>query len=80
MPNGVSTEIIGIRQFLRFLEDRCLIKKGIHHACFSRQNKSRRIVSNYTAKQAEILCSEYKDLPTNLRNRATYLLALKCGL
>lgn len=80
MPNGVSTEIIGIRQFLRFLEDRCLIKKGIHHACFSRQNKSRRIVSTYTAKQAEILCSEYKDLPTNLRNRAAYLLALKCGL
>lgn len=79
-PNGVSTEIIGIRQFLRFLEDRYLIKKGTHHACFSRQNKSRRIISTYTDKQVEILCGEYQKLPTNLRNRAAYLLALKCGL
>lgn len=79
-PNGVSTEIIGIRQFLRFLEDRYFIKTGIHHACFSRQNKSRRIVSTYTDKQVEILCGEYQALQTNLRNRAAYLLALKCGL
>jgi hypothetical protein len=27
-PNGVSTEIIGIRHFLRFLEDRDFIKKA----------------------------------------------------
>lgn len=80
MPSGVSTEIIGVRQFVRFLEDRHLMKKGIHHACFSRRNKSRRIVSTYTDKQAEILCREYQELPTNLRNRAAYLLALKCGL
>lgn len=79
-PNGVSTEIIGIRQFLRFLEDRYPIKKGIHLACFSRQNKSRRIISTYTDKQVEILCGEHQELPTNLRNRAAYLLALKCGL
>jgi len=79
-PNGVSTEIIGIRQFLRFLEDRYLMQKSAHHACFSRQNKSRRIVSTYTDKQVEILCSDYQDLPANLRNRAAYLLALKCGL
>lgn len=79
-PNGVSTEIIGIRQFLRFLESRNYIKKDIHHACFSRQNRSRRIVSAYTDKQAEILCREQRELPTNLRNRAVYLLALKCGL
>lgn len=79
-PNGVSTEIIGLRQFLRFLEDRYLMKKGTHHACFSRQNKSRRIISTYTDKQVEILCGEYQELPTNLRNRAAYLLALKCGL
>ena len=79
-PNGVSTEIIGIRQFLRFLEDRHFIKTGIHHACFSRQDKSRRIVSTYTDRQVEVLCSEYQALQTNLRNRAAYLLALKCGL
>ncbi len=79
-PNGVSTEIIGIRQFLRFLEDRYPIKKGIHLACFSRQKKSRRIISTYTDKQVEILCGEHQELPTNLRNRAAYLLALKCGL
>ncbi len=79
-PNGVSTEIIGIRQFLKFLEDRYFIKTGIHHACFSRQNKSRRIVSTYTDKQIEILCGEYQELQTNLRNRVAYLLALKCGL
>lgn len=79
-PNGVSTEIIGLRQFLRFLEDRCFIKAGIHHACFSGQNKSRRIVSTYTDKQIEILCGEHQNLRTNLRNRAAYLLALKCGL
>lgn len=79
-PNGVSTEIIGIRHFLRFLESRNFIKKDIHHACFSRQNRSRRIVSTYTDKQTEILCREQQELPTNLRNRAAYLLALKCGL
>lgn len=79
-PNGVSTEIIGIRHFLRFLEDRDFIKKGIHHACFSRKNKSRRIISTYTDKQVNILCGEYQALQTNLRNRAAYLLALKCGL
>lgn len=79
-PTGVSTEIIGVRQFLRFLEGRYFIKTGIHHACFSRQNKSRRIVSTYTDKQAEILCGEYQALQTNLRNRTAYLLALKCGL
>lgn len=39
-PNGVSTEIIGVRQFLRFLEDRCFIRTGIHHACFSRKIKA----------------------------------------
>lgn len=79
-PNGVSAEIIGIRQFLVFLENRHFIKKGIHHACFSRQNKSRRIVSTCTDKQVETLCGEYPDLPTNLRNRVAHLLALKCGL
>lgn len=79
-PNGVSAEIIGIRQFLRFLESRNFITKDIHHACFSRQNRCRRIVSTYTDKQAELLCREHGELPTNLRNRAAYLLALKCGL
>lgn len=79
-PNGVSTEIIGIRQFLRFLESRHFIKEDIHHACFSRQNTSRRIVSTYTDKQTEILCREHRELLTNLRNRTAYLLALKCGL
>ena len=79
-PNGVSTEIIGVRHFLRFLEDRCVIRTGIHQACFSRQNKSRRIVTTYTDEQAKILCGEYPGLETNLRNRAAYLLALKCGL
>lgn len=78
--NGVSTEIIGIRQFLRFLESRNFIKKDIHQACFSRQNRSRRIVTTYTDKQAEILYREQRELPTNFRNHAAYLLALKCGL
>ncbi len=31
-------------------------------------------------KQTEILCREHRELSTNLRNRAAYLLALKCGL
>ena len=60
-PNGISTEIIGIRHFLRFLEDRDFIKKGIHHACFSRKNKSRRIISTYTDKKGEIRPQYFMD-------------------
>ena len=77
--SGVSTEIIGLRKFLIYLEDRDIVK-NCHGACLSRCNTSKRIVTTYSDSQIDTL---FKDLPhsfANLRNKAIFMLALKCGL
>jgi site-specific recombinase XerD len=79
-PAGVSTEVAGVKHFIMFLEDRNMVKKGTHCACFYKPNKSRRIVSVCTDEQVKTLCTERHDMLTDLRNRAAYLLALRCGL
>ncbi|MFA6664773.1 MAG: tyrosine-type recombinase/integrase [Sphaerochaetaceae bacterium] len=79
-PAGVSTEVAGVKHFIMFLEDRNVLREGTHCACFCEPNKSRRIISVCTDEQVKTLCTERHDLLADLRNRAAYLLALRCGL
>ena len=80
MPEGISCEIIALRQFLCYLESLSIIKENIHMACLSRCNDQRRITSIYSDEQVKTLLADYEHLPTNIRNKAVYLLAVKCGL
>lgn len=79
-PEGISSEIISLRQFLCYLEGQSLISENIHMACLSRCNDQRRITSIYSDEQVKTLLADYEHLPTNIRNKAVYLLAVKCGL
>jgi len=81
-PGGVSTEIIGLRKFIAYLEDKKLVNSdNLHYVCISKVAKSKRIVTTYTTtKQINTLTGTFKDFPTNFRNRAAYLIALKCGV
>lgn len=77
---GVTSEILGLKHFIHFLEEKDIVKEGTHKACLCHCNDSRHIVTICTERQMKVLCDDYEDLPTNRRNRAVYLLALKCGL
>lgn len=78
--SGVSTEIIGLRKFLEYLEDKEILKITCHSACLSRKNSTRRIVTVYSDKQAKQLFTPLPKSLSNLRNKAIFMLALKCGL
>lgn len=78
---GISAEIIGLRKFIIYLEDRNLTScSNIHFACITKKNDTRRIVTTCNDAQVSILLEPYHDFPSNLRNKAIYLLALRCGL
>lgn len=78
---GISTEIIGLRKFIIYLEDKNLVScDNLHFACITKKNDTRRIVTTYNDEQKAILLDSFPDFPSNLRNKAIYLLALKCGL
>lgn len=77
---GVSTEIIGLRKFLVYLEDKKILKTNCHSACLSHKNRSKRIVTVYTDEQIKTLLKPLPKPSANLRNRAIFVLGLKCGL
>ncbi len=80
-PAGIATEIIGLKQFIVYLEDKEMVSfQNLHFACLSFPVKSKRIVTTYSESQVDTLLSSDKKLPTSLRNKAVYLLALRCGL
>lgn len=77
---GVSTEIIGLRKFLVYLEDNKILQTICHNACLSKKNASKRIVTTYNKEQLKTLFVSLPHSLANLRNKAIFILALKCGL
>ena len=78
--SGVSTEVIGLKKFLVYLEDKGRLKETCHNACLSRKNISKRIVTIYNDEQVKELFTPLPNSLANLRNKAIFMLAVKCGL
>lgn len=60
---GISAEIIGLRKFISYLEDRNLTSySNIHFACITKKNDIRHIVTTYNDAQVSVLLESYHDI------------------
>ena len=80
-PTGINAEIQRIKHFIIYLQDNNYTDyKNLHYALYTLHIQERKIVSVLSKETEEALLSDFPNLATNLRDKAAYLLALRCGL
>lgn len=79
-PSGVNAEILRTNHFIIYLEDNNLVNPTLHFTAPLLHVKESKIVSTISAEIEKIILDDFPSFPSNLRNKAIYLLALRCGL
>lgn len=80
-PSGVAAEVIRVKHFIIFLEENNYVfYSNLHYAVPVSHVDERKIISIFNEHHKHAVLQDYLTFPTNLRNRAAYLLALHCGL
>ncbi len=79
-PSGVKAEILRTNHFIIYLEKNDLIDSSLHFTAPSLHVNESKIVSTISAEIEKIILDDFPLFPSNLRNKAIYLLALRCGL
>lgn len=80
-PAGVVAEITRTKHFIIYLEENKYVDYvNLHHAAPTLSVKEEHIINVLSSEVESAILSDFPEFPTNLRNRAAYLLALRCGL
>jgi len=80
-PTGINAEIQRIKHFIIYLQDNnYTYYKNLHYALYTLHIQERRIISVLDKETEDALLGDFPNLATNLRDKAAYLLALRCGL
>ena len=80
-PAGINAEILRARHFICYLEKYGYTKsQTLHYALPTFKIQEKHIVTILDANIEKSLLKNFPKFPSNLRNKAVYLLALRCGL
>lgn len=80
-PAGINAEILRTKHFICYLEKHGYTKsQTLHYVLPTSKIQEKHIVTVLDSNVEKSLLENFPKFPSNLRNKAVYLLALRCGL
>lgn len=79
-PSGVSAEMLRMNHFIKYLEEYHGINSSLHSVYSALAVNQVKIVTTVDQNIQNVILGDFPNSPSNLRNKAIFLLALRCGL